>query len=172
MAHDLVGTTLVSERRRTRVAARIVETEAYTGDDPASHSFAGRTARNASMFGPPGTLYVYLIYGMHHCLNVATGPEGEGSAVLFRAAEPVEGLGLMRRRRGAPRDRDLCAGPARLCGAFGLDRRHDGIDLTRSTWLWMEPGSRVPVETTPRIGVSRAADVAWRFVEFGSPWAS
>ena len=133
VARELLGRVFVrAGRGSARVAARIVETEAYEQTDPASHSFRGLTPRNAVMFGPAGHLYVYFTYGMHFCMNVVTDREGWGSAVLLRAAEPLEGLASMRRRRGTPDVRLLCAGPARLTQAFGIDRRFDGhrfVDL-------------------------------------------
>ncbi|HZD17686.1 MAG TPA: DNA-3-methyladenine glycosylase, partial [Actinomycetota bacterium] len=127
VAPDLLGRVLV--RRLPgggRLAARLVEVEAYQEDDPASHSFRGRTQRNAVMFGPPGHLYVYFTYGMHFCSNVVTGHTGQGSAVLLRAAEPLEGVEIMAANRGVDAVRLLCSGPARLAEAFGIDRWANG----------------------------------------------
>lgn len=155
--------------------ARIVETEAYEPEDPASHSFRGETPRNAVMFGPPGHLYVYRIYGLHFCLNVVTGSPGHGGAVLLRAAEPLEGLDRMARARGTDRPLQLCRGPARLAQAFELDRTADGTDLLGDDALRLEPGTPVPahgVEHTPRVGISKGVEAPWRFVERGSRWAS
>jgi DNA-3-methyladenine glycosylase len=154
---------------------RIVETEAYEPDDPASHSFRGYTARNASMFEQPGRLYVYLVYGIHHAVNVVTGPRGHGGAVLVRAGEPLEGLDAMEERRGTGDIRALCRGPGRLAQALGVDRHLDGLDLLGSSVLWLEPGRPVPAANrtrTRRIGVSAGADTRWRWVETGSVWAS
>ena len=149
---------------------RIVEVEAYAGTaDPASHAFRGRTPRNATMFGPPGHLYVYLSYGMHFCANVVCGDDGVASAVLLRALTPVHGLEGMRAARGpaARLDRDLCSGPGKLCQALGLDRSFDGADLVTG-----DRGAQVVDDGTPppaspgvsgRIGLSVAADVPWRF---------
>jgi len=154
--------------------ARIVETEAYDEGDPASHSFHGVTARTRVMFGPAGHLYVYFTYGMHHCMNVVTGRAGEGSAVLLRAAEPLEGLEAMGRGRGTDRVRDLCRGPARLAQAFAIDRSFDGIDLVAGDRLWIERG-RPPtpskVRSGPRIGIRAGTDLPWRFTLDG-PWVS
>ena len=140
----------------TRLAARIVETEAYEPEDPASHSFRGLTPRNAVMFGPAGHLYVYFTYGMHHCMNVVTGPTGEGSAVLLRAAEPLLGIDTMRVFRRREGVRDLCAGPAMLCQAFGVERPFDGADLVIGRDLWIaegDPISAARIATGPRIGI-------------------
>jgi DNA-3-methyladenine glycosylase len=155
--------------------ARIVETEAYEPDDPASHSFRGPTRRNASMFGRPGHLYVYFTYGMHWCMNVVTSPAGHGSAVLLRAGEPLEGLHEMASRRGTGRPRDLCRGPARWTQAFGIDRESDGADLVRGSEIWLETGVPVApsrVAAGPRVGIRDAVDRPWRFVVEGSPWVS
>lgn len=189
LALALLGCTLVRVLADgTRLAGRIVETEAYLGpEDRAAHCFGGRrTARNESMYGKPGTAYVYFTYGMHHCFNVVCGREGEPAAVLIRALEPVEGLEEMRRRRsarrgGALRETDLCSGPGRLCEAMGLDRKDDGVDLA-------EPGSRLfivrgsgrlsadeSVANTARIGVAYAgewADRALRWCVEGNPHVS
>jgi DNA-3-methyladenine glycosylase len=154
---------------------RLVETEAYEPHDPASHSFRGPTARTAAMFGPPGHLYVYLIYGLHHCLNVVTGPAGHGAAVLLRAGEPLEGVETMAANRGVDEPRLLCRGPARLAQALGVDRSLDGVDLLRSDVLWLEPGGQVPaprVAVTRRIGISVGTEEPWRWIEAGSSWAT
>jgi DNA-3-methyladenine glycosylase len=154
---------------------RIVETEAYEPEDPASHSFRGQTARNASMFADPGHLYVYLVYGIHHAINVVTGPRGHGGAVLLRAGEPLEGLAAMGARRRTDDVRALCRGPGRLAQALGVDRALDGVDLLRSSELWLEAGHRIPasgIASTRRIGVTAGADTPWRWVETGSSWAT
>ena len=154
---------------------RIVETEAYLGpDDPASHAAAGLTERNRALHGPPGTAYVYFIYGMHWCVNAVTREAGHGSAVLIRALEPMAGLPLMRRRRRGRPDRELASGPARLCEALGIDGRLDGAPLDRGRLRILE-GARIPdadVVVTARVGIRRAADWPLRFVVRGSPWVS
>ena len=176
MARDLLGQLLVRPLEDGLLVGRIVETEAYQEDDPASHSFRGLTARTEVMFGPPGHLYVYFTYGMHFCMNVVTGKAGEGSAVLLRAVEPLEGLDIMRRKRGGVTvDRLLCAGPARLTQAFGIDRRHNGLDLVRGRELFVAKGAPVPssrISAGPRIGIRSAIDRPWRMVEVGSPFLS
>jgi DNA-3-methyladenine glycosylase len=175
VARDLLGRLLVRRLAGDVLVARIVETEAYQEDDPASHSFAGRTARNEVMFGPAGFLYVYFTYGMHFCMNVVTGRPGEGSAVLLRAAEPVSGLAAMARRRGVSAERLLCSGPARLTQAFGVSRAQNGVDLVDGGELWIAAGRRTPDEAVavgPRIGIRRATDVPWRFDVAGSAFVS
>ena len=154
---------------------RIVETEAYRSDDPASHSFRGPTARNSTMFGPAGHLYVYLIYGLHHCMNVVTGGPEPASAVLLRAAEPLENLPILAANRGVADLRALCRGPGRLAQALAVDRSLDGIDLLTSDVLRIEPGTPVPrsrVDVTPRVGISVATDRPWRWLEAGSRWTT
>ncbi len=158
-----------------RLIARLVEVEAYEQDDPASHSFRGPTPRNEVMFGGPGHLYVYFTYGMHFMGNVVTGREGDGSAVLLRAAEPLEGLDEMRGRRGVDATRLLCSGPGRLAQAFGLTRADDGADLVRGPALHLTSGQPLSprrVARTTRVGVSVGVDRRWRFVARDDPYRS
>jgi DNA-3-methyladenine glycosylase len=148
------------------IAGRIVESEAYEEKDPASHSYRGLTDRTAVMFGPPGHLYVYFTYGMHFCMNVVTGGDGAGSAVLLRAVEPFEGIELMRERRGVAALRQLCAGPGRLTQAYGITRADNGMDLVAGQDLLVVPGDPVPddrVAVGPRVGISVATERPWRF---------
>ena len=175
VAPDLLGRVLVRSADGVRLAARIVETEAYEPHDPASHAFRGRTDRNAVMFGPPGHLYVYFTYGMHHCMNAVTGPVGEGMAVLLRAAEPIDGVDVMRARRGRWSVRELCSGPAKLCQAFRVDRSFDGVDLVQGPDLWIAEGTPVPpsrVVAGPRVGIRVGTGYAWRFSVADDPFVS
>jgi DNA-3-methyladenine glycosylase len=177
VAEELIGRELVrtfpsGERRRVR----IVETEAYERDDPASHSFRGSSTRTAVMFGPPGHLYVYLIYGIHHCLNVVTGSRGHGAAVLLRAAEPVEGADGMARARGTSDPGSWCSGPAKLAQALEIDLTWNGVDIlgdggSLALWPGRPPGTDA-IERGPRVGIGKGRETPWRFVERGSPWAS
>ena len=173
VAPDLLGHVLVRIfPDGSRASVRIVEVEAYGPDDPASHAFRGETPRNAVMFGPPGHLYVYFTYGMHHCMNVVTGGTAQGSAVLLRAAEPLEGEEEMALRRGRERSLDLCSGPGRLAQALAVDRRDDGIDLVAGERLWVEAASRVePVAVGNRVGVHETSR-QWRYWLEGSPFVS
>jgi len=156
----------------TRTAARIVEVEAYGPDDPASHAFRGLTPRNAVMFGPPGHLYVYFTYGMHFCMNAVTGRAGEGTAVLLRAAEPLQGVEGMRSRRSRDRILDLCSGPGRFAQAFGVSRSENGVDLVEGDGIWMERGSRLePIGSGPRVGV-RETTRTWRYWLEGNAFVS
>ena len=179
-ARGLLGSLLVREAANGRRIGRIVETEAYAGpQDRASHARAGRTERTAVMFGPAGRAYVYLVYGMHHCLNVVCGADGEASAVLIRAIEPIEGLESMRRCRGqaAGPDARMTAGPARACQAFEVDRSFDGDDLLVPERLWLAASTTCLADDEivggPRIGVDYAgpewAARPWRFGIAGSP---
>jgi DNA-3-methyladenine glycosylase len=159
-------------------AGRIVEVEAYDGDDdPGSHAFRGRTPRTAVMFGPPGRLYVYFTYGMHWCANLVCREEGVAAAVLVRALEPVRGIESMRgRRRAARRDVDLCNGPAKLCEALGINGAHNGLDATISTSevTVVDDGvapPEAPVVTT-RIGLRNGGDLPWRWYVPGDPHVS
>jgi DNA-3-methyladenine glycosylase len=168
VAAAIVGWTLLVDG----VGGRIVEVEAYAEDDPASHAFGGARARNASMFGPPGHLYVYRSYGIHWCANVVCEPPGRGAGVLLRALQPTHGLERMRLRRVVPDDRLLCAGPGRLTQALGLTGEDDAADLSRPPFALVPPTAPTVVERTPRIGISRAIEQPWRYVEAGSSWSS
>ena len=172
VAPDLLGWHLSG----VGAGGRIVEVEAYEPDDEASHSFRGPTARNAVMFGPPGRLYVYLIYGIHLCANVVVGPEGRGSAVLIRAVEPVIGQDVMAARRGTAEPRSLGSGPGKVCQALGITRDHDGVDLfdPDSPIRILPPDSEPdrPIRIGPRIGISKAKDRPWRFGFGDSPHLS
>jgi DNA-3-methyladenine glycosylase len=188
VARALLGKLLVREyeigsglRRKTeRLSGRIVEVEAYFGlDDPAAHTFVGKTARNAVLFGPPGFAYVYFIYGMHFCLNFSCEPNGQPGGVLLRALEPVEGLNRMARMRGLALNanpRLLTSGPGRLCQALGIVREtHNGIDVTDSqSGLFVENDGFVPDEiaVTKRIGIRKAADLPLRFAIAGNRFVS
>ena len=169
VAPELLGCLLTSRSSQGSVTVRITEVEAYAGSlDPASHAYRGRTARNAVMFGPPGHAYVYFIYGMHYAVNVVCMPEGISEAVLVRAGEVVDGLALARARRVATRvDADLARGPGRLASAIGLTRELDGADLCEPLGpLTLERGKPVDpalIRSGPRVGVSQAADLPWRY---------
>jgi len=168
VAHDLIGATLLVGQ----AGGLIVETEAYTRTDPASHSFVGRTVRNAAMFGAAGTAYVYRSYGIHWCLNFVCGENETGSAVLVRALEPTIGLELMRARRGLEDARLLCSGPGRLCQALGITGEYNGRRLDQPPFAISGRGESVDVRAGPRIGISRASDCLWRFGLPTSPFLS
>lgn len=167
VARDLVGATLLVDG----VGGVIVETEAYGPDDPASHSFAGATRRNRSMFGPPGHLYVYRSYGIHWCVNVVCADEGVGAAVLLRALEPIAGIDLMQARRRTGDPRLLCSGPGRLTEALAIGPEHDGLSVDAPP-IELHLGGRVHVDAGPRIGITRARERAWRYVLRGSAFVS
>ena len=176
-AHDvarrLIGVTLLVNG----VGGRIVETEAYDQSDPASHTYGGLTARNAAMFGPPGCAYVYRSYGLHWCLNTVCREAGHGAGVLLRALEPTHGLDVMRERRGLQDERLLCAGPGRLAQALGIDARMGGLPLDQPPFALLEPaapgnGPARMLATGPRIGISKAVELPWRFGEAGSRYLS
>lgn len=166
-ARTLIGAVLTLDG----VGGRIVETEAYDLEDPASHSFAGPSARNAAMFGPPGRAYVYRIYGLHICLNVVCGLR-PGGAVLIRALEPLTGVAEMARRRRTDDPRLLCAGPGRLCEALGVSLAHDGLPLDAPPFSLEAGGPVGPIVAGPRIGITKAADQPWRFGLAGSRFLS
>jgi DNA-3-methyladenine glycosylase len=168
VAPELLGVTLLVDG----VGGRIVEVEAYEQTDPASHGYAGRTTRNASMFGPPGQAYVYRSYGIHWCLNFVCEEEGTANAVLIRALEPTHGLDAMRARRGLDDDRLLCAGPGRLCQALGVAREHDGLPLDRPPFSLLARAAQPTFAAAPRIGITKAAELPWRYAVSGSRYLS
>ncbi|HEX4006124.1 MAG TPA: DNA-3-methyladenine glycosylase [Acidobacteriaceae bacterium] len=180
VARRLLGKVLVRRRKGKRLAGRIVEVEAYFGlDDPAAHTFIGKTERNAVLFGPPGFAYVYFIYGMHYCLNFSCEPDGQAGGVLLRALEPLEGQATMARLRGlAPGARPelLTSGPGRLCEALDITRAtHNGLDVTdMRSGLYVEDDGFVPgaVEALPRVGIRKAADRPLRFILAGNRFVS
>ena len=168
VAAELIGATFLVDG----VGGKIVVLEAYHHEDPAAHGYRGRTARNASMFGPPGHAYVYRSYGVHWCVNFVCEAEGVADAVLIRALEPTKGLEEMRRRRGLEDERLLCAGPGRLCQALAITREQDGLPLDRPPFR-LEPRTEPPeIVRGPRIGITRAADLPWRYGLAGSRYLS
>jgi DNA-3-methyladenine glycosylase len=197
-AQALLNCILVRESDAGLVSGRISETEAYTPDDPASHSYRGKTARNKTMFGPPGYAYVYFTYGTYHCLNAVTSDENDAEAVLIRAVEPIDGWELMSRRRGLPEEeigrlsesrsdavvrarwgRALTGGPGKLCMAYDLTLADDGLDLTTGRQLWIAPptagNDAAPyreVVASPRIGIRHSVELLQRFTLRGDPYVS
>ena len=177
VARDLLGARVISEVGGIRCTGSIVETEAYTGpEDEASHAHIrfGRTRRNAAMFGPPGRAYVYRIYGIHWCLNVVTGAEDYPAAVLLRAAEPLEGIPTIQRRRPGASERNLLRGPGNLTRGLGVDGTLDHHPVDQPP-LWIGAGTPVvdeDIRVGPRIGISRNADAPLRFWVRNSPWVS
>ena len=168
VAPDLIGTTLLVDG----VGGTLVEVEAYDHEDPASHGYAGRTERNASMFGPPGHAYVYRSYGIHWCLNLVCGEEGVAEAVLLRALEPTHGLDRMSERRGVGDPRLYCSGPGRLCQALGVTGVHDSLPLDEPPFELRARDRDVDVVAGARVGISRAVALPWRFALAGSPYLS
>jgi DNA-3-methyladenine glycosylase len=168
VAPDLIGAVLLVDG----VGGRLVEVEAYHHTDPAAHSFHGPTPRNAIMFGPPGFAYVYRSYGIHWCLNFVCEPKGSASAVLIRALEPTEGLAAMRRRRSVSDERLLCSGPGRVCEALGVTHAHNGLALNAPPFELFARAGTVEVVTGPRIGLTKAVELPWRYGEKGSRFLS
>jgi DNA-3-methyladenine glycosylase len=168
VAPDLIGVTLLVDG----VGGRIVEVEAYDHEDPASHGYRGRTARNATMFGAPGHAYVYRSYGIHWCLNLVCGEEGVAEAVLIRALEPIAGLDRQRERRGVDDVRALCSGPGKLCQALAITRDHDGLPLDRPPFQLLPREKAPEIATGPRVGITRATELSWRYALAGSPYLS
>ena len=168
VAPELVGVTLLVDG----VGGVLVEVEAYDHEDPASHGYRGRTPRNAAMFGPPGHAYVYRSYGIHWCLNLVCGEEGVPEAVLIRALEPTNGIAKQRARRGVEDARALCSGPGKLCQALAITRDHDGAPLDRPPFR-LEARAGVPeIVTGPRVGITQATELSWRYGEAGSRFLS
>lgn len=168
VAPDLIGVTLLVNG----VGGRLVEVEAYHHTDPAAHSFRGPTDRNAVMFGPAGYAYVYRSYGIHWCLNFVCEPRGSASAVLIRALEPAAGLPAMRRRRGVSDERLLCSGPGRLCEALAITSKHYGLALDAPPFELLARQGDVEIVAGPRIGITKAAELPWRYGEKGSRFLS
>ena len=177
VALDLLGRLVVHRTKDGDVTARLTEVEAYDGsNDPGSHAFRGRSKRNGTMFGPPGHVYVYFTYGMHHCMNLVCGPPGLPTGILLRAAEITDGAELARKRRStAKSDRELARGPARLVEALGVTRGDDGADICGDGPLTVHHGTAAPkelVRTGPRVGLRDAPDFPWRFWIDGEPTVS
>jgi DNA-3-methyladenine glycosylase len=168
VAPDLIGVTLLVNG----VGGRIVEVEAYDQEDPASHAYRGRTPRNESMFGPPGHAYVYRSYGIHWCLNLVCGEEGVPEAALIRALEPTDRVDVQRRRRHTDDVRALCSGPGKLCQALAITRAEDGLPLDRKPFRLRERMEIPDIVTGPRIGLTRATELSWRYLEAGSRYVS
>jgi DNA-3-methyladenine glycosylase len=168
VAPELIGAMFLVDG----IGGPIVEVEAYHHTDPAAHSFGGPTARNAVMFGPPGYAYVYRSYGIHWCVNFVCEAENSASAVLIRALMPTKGLPAMRRRRGLEDERLLCAGPGRLCEALAITRAHNGMALDEPPFALFARTSPVEIAAGPRIGISKAAELPWRYGLAGSRFLS
>ena len=168
VARELIGAVVLIDG----VGGRIVETEAYDREDPASHAFSGPTERNAAMFGPPAHAYVYRSYGIHWCLNFVCREEGHGAGVLIRAIEPLAGLDVMRERRDAEDITALCSGPGKLCQALDVTRAFNGRPLAQPPFRLEAAPPGLPIIAGPRIGISKAMDVPWRFGLAGSRFFS
>jgi DNA-3-methyladenine glycosylase len=168
VARELIGATLLADG----VGGTIVEVEAYHHEDPAAHGFRGRTPRNATMFGPPGHVYVYRSYGVHWCMNFVCAEEGVADAVLLRALEPTQGLDVMRVRRGLEDERLLCAGPGRVCQALAVTREHDGLAVDGPPFELHARESEPELAIGPRIGITKAAELPWRYGLAGSRFVS
>lgn len=175
LARALIGAKLVHDAAGTVRSGIVVETEAYSETEPASHAYRGRTDRNWPMFEDGGMVYVYLVYGLHHCFNISAGPRGRGEAVLVRALQPLEGLDLMSQARKGRPVGDLCRGPGNLCRAMGITTDHNGADLRSGPLRVLVPEHPVPasmIAASRRIGITSARELEWRFYLRGSPWVS
>jgi DNA-3-methyladenine glycosylase len=172
VARTLLGHVLVRRSPQGTCAGIIVETEAYTEDDPACHANRGKTKRNAMMFARPGLAYVYFIYGMHHCFNIVTAQEGIGEAVLIRALAPLAGIALMKKRRGHQQLHELCSGPARLCQALAITTEENGVDLLGSEVFLLAGQTPEKIVTTGRVGISAGQELPYRFYIADSQFVS
>lgn len=186
LAEELLGCEFVHQSPEGTTAGIIVETEAYTSGDPACHAYKSRTARNEAMFGPAGTLYIYLIYGMYECVNVVSGEEGVGEAVLIRALQPTEGVGLMNKRRRIRKnqvssvgsenvkEKELCNGPGKLVKAMGIERRlHNFLSLDEGPlYITSRKVNDFQIETSGRIGITKGMDLPYRFYMKGNSFVS
>jgi DNA-3-methyladenine glycosylase len=175
VARELIGCILWRKTGHGIISAKIVETEAYTETDPASHSFSGKKLRNKDMYLPGGSTYVYLIYGIHHCLNIVTEPAGYGCAVLLRAAQPLTGLDIMiknRNKHHLEKDTTLCRGPGNLAKSFGIELSDSGIPVWKGSLIVKNGFSKNPVISTPRIGISKGKEYLWRFFESENKYVS
>ena len=174
LARYLIGKTLVRETPRGRIIGRIVETEAYVLGDSAGHGFRGETKRNRSLFLQRGHAYVYFIYGMHYALNVSAGAKGQGTGVLIRALEPIEGIEQMQKNRGIKNIHELAKGPGRLAEALKIDKRLDGVDLCApgSLWLGAALAPPAPIAASKRIGITKEIHRPLRFYERNNPYVS
>jgi DNA-3-methyladenine glycosylase len=168
VAPDLIGATLLVDG----VGGLIVEVEAYHHTDPAAHSYNGQTPRNAVMFGPPGYLYVYRSYGIHWCMNFVCEEIGSASAVLLRAVQPTQGLAAMKRRRGLTEERQLCSGPGKACEALGITQKHNGLPLDKAPFELRAREQDYEIASGVRIGITKAADLPWRYGMKGSRYLS
>jgi DNA-3-methyladenine glycosylase len=171
VARDLIGCVV----RHGETAGRVVETESYHMDEPACHAYAGLTPRTRILFGPPGRAYVYFSYGIHSLLNAVCEDEGVGAAVLVRALEPVDGIELMRARRGVERTQELCSGPGKLTQALGIGLAHNGSSLIDGPIEMLERGAEPEIVVGERVGITKAAELPWRFCDARSahvsrPW--
>ena len=176
VAQDLIGQVLVRKSPEGITKGIIVETEAYMGDkDAAAHSYKRKTDRVRVQFGPKGAAYIYLIYGMYHCLNITSGKEGVPEVILIRAIEPIDGIELMKQRRKTDKLKNLCSGPGKLCKAMDIDMNFYGADLCKGDELYIEYGEKAEWEASKRINIDyagEAADYLWRFTKKGSPFVS
>jgi DNA-3-methyladenine glycosylase len=171
-AKELLGWQLIHDSSEGRTSGIIVETEAYTQEDPASHAYGGKRLANAAMFEPAGTIYVYFTYGMHYCVNIVTGPKDHGEGVLIRALEPLEGIDIMKKRRKTENILNLCSGPAKLVQAMGITKLHGGTNLMDGSLKLGSGIKPLDIVQTTRVGISRATDQPWRYYIKGNMYIS